>query len=213
GVLVTFEGGEGSGKSCQIEAVYRLLRRKRVPVLKTREPGGTPLAEKIRKLLVVSGSEPVEPSTELLLYAAARAQHMARVIQPALKKGKVVLCDRFTDATMAYQGYARGVPIPLVERCEQMATGGLKPDLTFLLDCPVTVGLKRAKKRLQKGKGRKEDRFEREAIAFHEKVRNGYLKIARSPKNRKRFELIDTRLPPKVVFEKILSGLKKHEIL
>ncbi|MBI1909791.1 MAG: dTMP kinase [Deltaproteobacteria bacterium] len=208
GVFITLEGGEGSGKSVLCQRLARLFKRR---ALVTREPGGTAVADKIRKILLVPSSEKIAPLTELLLYSAARAQHLQQKIIPALKKGKIVFCDRFTDATVAYQAYGRGLGLSLIQQCNQIATLGLKPDLTFLLDCPPEVGLKRARRRFQRQRGKKEDRLEREKISFHRRVRQGYLKLARAEK--KRFQIVDAQQEETVVFKKIVEGLKAYEIL
>ena len=183
GCFITFEGGEGSGKSTQARLLVETLRRAGVPVVHTREPGGTPVAEAVRRVLLTPGGD-VAPLTELLLYEAARAQHLAVVVRPALARGAVVVCERYTDATEAYQGHGRGLSLADIRRLNRVATGGLSPDLTFLLDVPVRRGL-RAARRLAKrvtadaSRSRGGDRMERESDAFHERVRRGYLALAR----------------------------------
>jgi len=169
GFLVTFEGIEGSGKTTQIGLTKTFIEEQGYPCLVTQEPGGVPLGAEIRRLLLDKGDLRIDPLAELFLLEANRTQHVSEVIRPALKKGLMILCDRYTDATIAYQGYGRGVAIPLIEEMNHVATGGLPPQRTILLDCPVTVGMARAKG---------EDRFEREDNAFHERVRAGYLRIA-----------------------------------
>ncbi|UCC66101.1 MAG: dTMP kinase [Deltaproteobacteria bacterium] len=169
GLLVTFEGIEGSGKSTQIGLVREFLEGDGYPCLVTKEPGGAPLGEGISGILLGRDDLRISPLAEVFLFGANRAQHVAEILRPALKEGKVVLCDRFTDATVAYQGYGRGVDVGLIEQVNRWATGDLMPDITILLDCPVELGMARAK-----GK----DRFEREGYTFHQRVREGYLRIA-----------------------------------
>jgi dTMP kinase len=167
----------------------------------TREPGGSPIAEKIRKILLNPDHAGMTPVSELFLYEAARAQHVKQVIEPLLKKGIVVLCDRFNDATVAYQGFGRGIDLELVETLNLASSQGLKPDITFLLDCPSDLGLKRAIRRNQLQSKGKEDRFERERIQFHRHVRAGYLSIAE--KEPGRVKVIDGCQGEEEVFEKI----------
>ena len=186
--LVTFEGGEGSGKSTQIKKLGETLSERGIPHLATREPGGTELGKKIRALLLQGEVGSIDPMTELMLYAADRAEHVRRMIMPALASGKIVLCDRFTDATVAYQGHGRRLDLKLIAELNDIATSGLKPTLTFLFDCPVEVGLKRSHSRLQKEKS-SEDRFEREALDFHQRVRQAYQNIA--AENTQRFCVLD----------------------
>ncbi|QNH05088.1 dTMP kinase [Pseudomonas sp. B11D7D] len=176
GLFITLEGPEGAGKSTNREYLAERLRERGIDVLLTREPGGTPLAERIRELLLDPSDEPMAADTELLLVFAARAQHLQQVIRPALAKGSVVLCDRFTDATYAYQGGGRGLSIERIAQLEQFVQGELRPDLTLIFDLPVEVGLARAAAR-----GRL-DRFEQEGRGFFEAVRQAYLqRAAQSP--------------------------------
>lgn len=172
GQFITLEGGEGVGKTTNLDFVRNHLKAHGLEVVVTREPGGTELAEKIRELLLRPSDEPITEMTELLLIFAARAQHIARVILPALEQGKWVLCDRFVDATFAYQGGGRGLSIPLIEQLEAMVVNGLKPDLTLLLDLPVAEGMARARARSAL------DRFEQEKLEFFELVRATYLNRA-----------------------------------
>ncbi|MBU4205198.1 MAG: dTMP kinase [Candidatus Omnitrophica bacterium] len=171
GLFITFEGPEGSGKSTHSKLLCEFLRRKSVRVLHTREPGGTVISEKIRKILLDPENKRMDVITEMLLYMAARSQIVKQKILPALKQGKVVVCDRFLDATLAYQGYAGGLDIKLIEDIGRLATGGLAPDLTFLLDIDSEQGLARA--------GNVKDRMERKSLTFHRSVRKGYLRIAK----------------------------------
>ena len=170
-LFITFEGGEGSGKSVQAKALYRRLSRLTVPALLTHEPGGTPCGNKIGRWLKWAEVKDISPLTELLLFNASRAQLVSEVIRPNLEKGKFVICDRYADSTTAYQSYGRGLGLEMVKAINNAATQGLKPDLIVLLDSPVEEGL--ARKRVKK-----QDRFEQEEIAFHQRVREGYLKLA-----------------------------------
>jgi dTMP kinase len=191
--FITLEGIEGCGKSTQAELLSRELHAETgCQVVATREPGGCPIANKIRAILLDADNRELVPLAELLLYAAARAQHVAEVIRPALAEGKIVLCDRYTDATTAYQGYGRALDLPLIENLAQLATGGLTPDLTILLDCPEEVGLKRAMARINASSGAREERFEQESLRFHHAVREGYLKLAAAHPDR--FIVVDGTL-------------------
>ena len=214
-LFITFEGVEGSGKSTQIQRLKKYLNRKGISCKVTREPGGVPIGEKVRKILLDPDHHEMVPMAELLLYEAARAQHVKEVIKPFLKKGGFVLCDRFSDATLAYQGYGRRIDIKWIDRLNRLASQGIKPDVTFLLDCPSDVGLKRALQRNQTLRQEREGRFEREEIQFHQRVRKGYLAIAK--KEPRRVKVIDTREGEERVFEKIrkivdnlISGKKKQ---
>lgn len=185
GKFITLEGGEGVGKTTNLDFVRARLEREGLDVVCTREPGGTPLAETIRSMLLDVRDEPMAPQTELLLVFAARAQHLAAVIEPALARGAWVLCDRFTDATYAYQGAGRGLDESAIATLEKLVQGELQPDLTLYLDLPPDA----AKERLG---GRDLDRIEREAGAFFERVRAGYLaRAARYP----RFRVVDAGAP------------------
>lgn len=192
--FITFEGIEGCGKTTQIRLLAEALQRSGKAVLLTREPGGCPIADKIRAILLDAGNSEMTPKTELLLYAAARAQHIDEVIKPALQRGTVVLCDRFTDATVAYQGYGRGLDQELISALNETATDKCRPDLTVLIDCPVETGLERAIARIEAGSAAdsthlREERFEKESRQFHQRVRNGYLSLAQA--SPERFILID----------------------
>jgi dTMP kinase len=187
GRFITLEGGEGVGKSTNLEFVATLLRAAGIDVLQTREPGGTPLAERIRQLIVAPAGEQVPPMAELLLMFAARAVHIENSIRPALAAGRWVLCDRFTDASYAYQGAARGLGDAPVRWLEQAVQGGLHPDLTLLLDADPAIGLARATAR---GAA---DRFEQERLEFFTRVRAGYL--ARAAAEPARFRTVDASRP------------------
>jgi len=191
--FITFEGGDGTGKTTQIRALERHLTDLGRSCLVTREPGGTPLGGLIRKVLLEVGDHEIAPATELFLYLADRAQHVNEVILPAIEAGKIVLCDRFTDSTVAYQGYGRGIELGLLRRLNDIADRGFRPDLTFLLDCPASVGLARTARRQGETERPSEDRFEREKIEFQEKVRAGFLEMARAEPQR--FRIIDALRP------------------
>ena len=178
GAFITFEGVEGCGKTTQIQLLEAHLRGQGREVVVTREPGGPPIAEAIRAILLDPEHHAMGPITELLLYAAARAQHVCEIIWPALALGKTVLCDRFADSTAAYQGAGRGVAPEQLQFLHDLATGGLQPDLTFLLDLSPAAGLARARNR-----GRA-DRLEQESLLFHERVREGFLALAAGAPNR-----------------------------
>lgn len=198
GLFITLEGPEGAGKSTNRDYLAALLRELGVDVVLTREPGGTPLAERIRELLLAPADEPMASDTELLLVFAARAQHLQQVVRPALTRGAVVLCDRFTDATYAYQGGGRGVPTERIALLEDFVQGALRPDLTLVFDLPVEVGLARAAAR-----GRL-DRFEQERLEFFEAVRSTYLqRAAQSPE---RYRVLDAAQPLDAVQQRI-AGL------
>ena len=186
GYFITFEGSEGCGKTTQIEALAKALEAQGKTVLITREPGGTLIGEKIRNLLQDPGHEnEISDMAELLLFSASRAELIASRIQPALKRGEIVICDRFYDSTYVYQGLGRAIDIDIVEQLNQITVGTLKPDLTILLDLDAKVGIDRAKSR-QSGEL---DRIENESLAFFEAVRNGYLELAK--KEPERFKTID----------------------
>lgn len=177
GLFITLEGNEGCGKTTQIKALYHYLKVSGVPVLLTREPGGTRIGNAIRTVLLDGRNHKMTPVCETLLYMASRAQLAREVILPALEKGQVVLCDRWVDATVAYQGYGGGIDVRWIESLGKVASQGAKPDLTIFLDLPVAVGLRRAKS------FKPADRIEQKKLSYHKKVRAGYLKIAsREPK-------------------------------
>jgi len=179
GLLITFEGPEGSGKSTQTQRLVQRFRAEARTVVHTREPGGTPTGEEIRRILQHdTGGEPICDETETLLFAASRAQLVRQVIEPALARGDIVVCDRFADSTLAYQGYGRGIDVGSVAAINGFALGGLVPDLTLVLDIDVGEGLARLGER-QRRSGLQPDRIEREALSFHNSVRRGYLRMAR----------------------------------
>ncbi len=189
GSFITFEGIEGCGKTTQMKLLAQHLAEKGFPVVVTREPGGCPISMKIRDILLDAANSRMVPLAELLLYAAARAQHVAEVIKPALDAGKIVLCDRFTDATVAYQGYGRQLDQSLIGELNRLAAGNVRPGLTVLIDCEVETGLKRANDRIEASTGAREERFELESVQFHQRVREGYLRLAAAEPDR--FIVID----------------------
>ena len=176
-LFITFEGGEGSGKSVQAKALFRRLSQSAIPALLTHEPGGTSFGQRLGRWLKWTKDADISPLTELMLFNASRAQLVAEVIQPSLKSGKVVISDRYADSTTVYQGYGRGLDLAMVKATNKAATQGLTPDLAILLDIPVEEGLARKKER-------KQDRFEQEALDFHRRVRQGYLELAKSEPER-----------------------------
>ena len=178
-LLITFEGGEGSGKTTQSQILYNALKEKGFDVTKTREPGGTKFAEIIREILVQGESNKINNISELFLFAAARADHVQKVIKESLKDNKIVICDRFIDSTLAYQGYAGRLDLDLVEEVNKISIGEIYPDLTFILDIDPTQGIERAL-----GENNKETRFEEKDIIYHKKIRDGYMNIARDNPNR-----------------------------
>lgn len=202
--FITFEGVEGSGKSTQIQILGRQLEASGHRVLITREPGGCPIADAIRAILLDSTNVDLVPRAELLLYAASRAQHVEQVIRPALAAGFIVLCDRFADATTAYQGGGRNLDSGLVVALNAMATDGLRPDLTLLFDIPVELGLARARHRNQHEALRDEGRFEMEELAFHRRVRTAYLTLA---ENEMRFRVIDATGEVDTVFARVAAAV------
>lgn len=206
GVFITFEGIEGCGKSTQAKRLGKSLGRMGIAHVMTLEPGGTEIGRKMRQVLLDSRNKHLTPLAELMLYAADRAQHVEEVIKPALRAGKWVICDRFSDATVVYQGAARGQDRTLIRLLNRVVTDGIQPHLTFLLDCPVEVGLRRARGRNMKG----QDRFEKEALSFHHKVRSGYLDLAR--KNKRRFVILDATANRKEIEALILRHLDRFLI-
>jgi len=200
-LFITFEGIEGCGKTTQIKRLAWRLEERGVKLISTLEPGGTRIGQDIRKVLLDSKNSHLAPLAELILYAADRAQHIEEVIKPALDQGKWVLCDRFFDATVAYQGSGRGLDMSLIKTLNDLVTKGIRPDLTLLLDCPPETGIERAVKRININGEAGQDRFEREKMEFHKRVREGYLEIARS--EQRRFAIIDATLSEDRVEEEI----------
>lgn len=203
-MFISFEGIEGSGKTTQIQLLAKALQAKSRKVLVTREPGGTKISDQIRKILLDAENKNMVPNCELLLYYAARAQHLEEQILPSLKSGMIVLCDRFVDATIAYQGFARGLDRKVLDDLEKIVLKNFKVGQSFLLDLPVEIGLQRARARAQKlSHSDREERFENEVVEFHHRVRDGYLKIA--AKEPDRFHVIDALRDVSVMHEEILK--------
>lgn len=188
GTFITFEGGEGAGKTTQIRHLADKLCDVGYDVVTTREPGGVPEAEKIRDLLVQKDGGDWDPLSECMLFFTARRMHIETLIKPALKEGKVVISDRFTDSTIAYQGYGHGFDLALINETRRLAIGDFKPDITFLLDLPVEEGLARSKARLEEVQSG-EDKFENLKLEFHQRLRDGFLSLAESEPER--FSIID----------------------
>ena len=193
-LFITFEGGEGSGKSLQTRALYRKLNRLAIPAILIHEPGSTVLGDKLTRLLKWARGTSISPMTELMLFNASRAQLLSEVVSPALKTGKIVICDRYTDSTIVYQGYGRLIDIETIRKVNSLATGNLKPDLTVLLDISPEAGFARKT-------GQEPDRFEKEDRAFHRRVRAGYLKLAEEEP--RRWLVVDAALPKEKIKQMI----------
>ena len=207
-MFITFEGIEGCGKTTQVKRLGDHLTDLGIPPILTLEPGGTRICQDIRSILLDTKNKELSPLAELFLYAADRAQHVEEVIRPALSQGKWVVCDRFFDATMAYQGYAREQDISLIKILNEKACPGIKPDVTVLVDCPVEVGLERALMRNKVLQQEEQARFEKEKMAFHEAVRKGYLQIAE--KEPERFVVVDGTLSIDELELAIFEHIKPH---
>ncbi len=207
-MLITFEGIEGSGKTTQADLLYTYLQKKGCNVIKTREPGGTGLGEALRDVLLRKEMR-VSSLAELLVFMAVRAQHMEEVISPAMAEGKIVLCDRFVDATYAYQGYGRSIDLGIIETFNRLVTKGVRPNLTILLDCDVDLAFKR-----KAAANQHMDRFERESLSFHRKIREAYLKLAEE--DTKRFFVIepgvDIESAHSTIRQKVEGLLESHGI-
>lgn len=213
GLFISFEGIEGAGKSTQVQHARRVLEQHGHRVCLVREPGGTPIGDQLRRLLLTPGEGPQSPLAELLLFCASRAELVETLILPALARGEMVLSDRFIDSTLAYQGHARGLPLDTIQSLNRIATGGLLPDLTFLLDLPVEDGLARASRRAQATEAMAtRDRFEAEALEFHRRVRQGFLACAAAEPQR--FVRLDARQTPEQlaqqIEEQLQHGLSRH---
>lgn len=206
-MFITFEGVEGAGKSTQIALAEAWLRARGLDVLTTRQPGGCGLGLTLRSILLDARNTHLDSTAELFLYLADRAQHVAEVIRPALAAGKTVLCDRYHDSTVAYQGFGRGLDVARLISLGEMATGGLTPDVTVVLDLPVEEGLARARSRnTDAGASQSEGRFEALELAFHQRVRDGFLKLAaREPR---RFTVADATGAPQAVFERVRAAVE-----
>ncbi|KAF1075130.1 dTMP kinase [Halodesulfovibrio sp. MK-HDV] len=206
-MFISLEGMEGSGKSTVLKKLHVWLESEGYDVVLTREPGGSELGKTLRALLLDAENTDITSEAELFLYLADRAQHVAQVIKPALEAGKVVLCDRYADSTVVYQGYGRGLDPNLLHSFNEVATTGLWPDVTLLLDVEPEIGLRRALSRnIEKGLSRAEGRFEAEAMEFHSRVREGYLTWAAL--NHKRFAVVDASVTPDGVFEQIVDRMR-----
>lgn len=209
-MFITFEGIEGVGKSTQVKALKDFLEANGREVVLLREPGGTALSEKIRAILLSTDTGDIDSVSELLLYSAARAELVSSVIEPALDEGKVVILDRFTDSTLAYQGYGRGLDLDFIENLNHKAGHGIVPIVTFLIDLPVEDGLKRALDNA-KSEGRTgPDRLEGESLDFHKRVRDGFLEIAKN--NTKRVEIIDGNQEIPVITQAICDIIEKLDL-
>lgn len=206
--FITFEGIEGSGKTTQIGRLSEYLTGRGVQHIVTREPGGTAIGERIRALLLDPGSADLVALAELFLYGAARVQHIDQVIQPAIAEGKVVLCDRFTDATIAYQGYGRELPMNVIRVVNSLAAAETHPDLTLLLDLEPESGLKRARTRNATSGDSSTTRFDDEELAFHQRVRRGYLEMARQETGRIR--VVSAEGPPEKVSRQVIQHVNRR---
>ncbi len=205
-MFITLEGIEGSGKTTQARYMLKLLQDRGYDCFMTREPGGTKIGEKIRAILLDPMSKKMDPLTELLLYNADRAQHIKEFINPLLSAGNTIICDRYYDATVVYQGFARELDIRLIKKLHELLFKDLKPDITILLDLPTEMGLSRAWKQINNGtRTSVETRFEEETLSFHEKVRSGYLELARLEPER--FRIIDASKNEKQVQKEIRKTL------
>jgi dTMP kinase len=199
GFFITFEGCEGSGKTTQTKKLFSYFKELNYSCILTCEPGGTVISNDIRKILLEKKNTSMFPITELFLYLASRSQHTEEIIRPALEKGEIVISDRFTDSSLAYQGAARNLSVDLVQKLNAIATGGIFPDITFLIDLEPKIGLERLK-----GK----DRIENEEIKFHQRVRKAYLSIAESEKPR--IKVLDGSTPEEVIFKNIIDTVQAH---
>lgn len=205
GTFITFEGGEGTGKSTQARRLADYLESRGEAVVLTREPGGTPSGEIVRRIVLAGGAEPLGGLAEAVLMYAARSDHLDRVIRPALEAGKIVICDRFSDSTMAYQGIVGGVDLELLQQMDAVVVGDTVPDVTFVMDAPVSQTLERARRETSKGSGKHAvpDRFEKQDRAIHEELRKAFLAIAlQAPR---RVHVIDATGSPEEVFGRILQ--------
>ena len=208
GIFITFEGIEGSGKTTLMELVAKSLGRHGRDCVLTREPGGTPLGLSLRRVLLDPSAAEISSTAELMLFAADRAQHVAEVVRPALDDDSIVLCDRFSDATIAYQGYGRGISLEIIAAVDSRARGVTVPDMTVLLDLPVETGLKRARSRNDGSNGPSESRIVDEELAFHQRVRDGYLQLSREEPER--FFVLDATLEPGRLAEALIDELARR---
>jgi dTMP kinase len=210
-MFISMCGVEGAGKTTQIQNLASYLKQKGKEVVVTREPGGTQIGKRIRRILLDPKSRNLDPKAELFLYAADRVQHIQELILPSLKQNKIVITDRFVDSTTVYQGFGRGLNMDLVEKINTMVLNGLKPDITFLLDLDPKEGLRRTQKQLHKGERMNtESRFEMENLRFHEKIRQGFLILAK--KEPDRFFIVDASKPEAKVRDQILGKIGEIQI-
>jgi len=209
-LFITFEGIEGSGKTTQIKILSKYLKSLGIKHILTREPGGTDFGNKLRELVLIPRFKSLEPLTELCIMLAARCDHVSKIIKKNLERGFLVLCDRFTDATIAYQGGGRKIDKRLIKKLNDLVTFGIKPNLTFLLDLPAEKGLKRARRRLSEVKSsQRESRFENETIKFHRRVRKAYLTLFKN--NRRRIQKINAEKTASEIAEEI-KGIILNEL-
>jgi dTMP kinase len=208
-MFITFEGIEGTGKTTQIARIKSYFEGQGKEVFLTREPGGSRVGQQLRQMLLHVENNDLTPITELFLYLADRAQHVAQVIRPELEAGRVVLCDRFADSTIVYQGFGRGLDTKVLKQLNEVAVDGVWPDLTIVMDIDPEIGLKRATLRnLEEGKAKEEGRFEAEHISFHRRIREGYLTWAAL--NRDRIKVADASSTPDDVFERVKAIIETH---
>lgn len=211
-MFITLEGPEGSGKSTQAALLARRLRRDGYDTVLTREPGGTKIGRQIRQVILSPANRRLAPEAELGLYFSDRAQHLRELVWPALASGKIVVCDRFTDSTLAYQGHGRGLPLSVVRSLDRIMTGNFRPDVTILLDIGAGEGLLRARRRnRERAVLRKEARFEGETLSFHERVRRAYLQMARREPDR--FVVVSAAGEPRAVHEEVWTKLRDARAL
>ena len=202
GLFITFEGPEGSGKSLQARRLADALRERGLPVVLTREPGGTPISDQIRQVILAPAHTAMTPEAEILLYSAARAQHVGQLVRPALAAGQCVVCDRYADSTLAYQGYGLGLDLDALRYITHFATGGLVPDLTLYLDCPVALGLERRRLAAERAGG-EWNRLDRKPVEYHERVRQGYLALVQADPHR--WRVVDATASPDAVHTAVLA--------
>lgn len=204
GLFITLEGPEGSGKSSAIKIVVEKLKALGYEIVMTREPGGTPISEQIRNVILDNNNTEEDPRTEALLYAASRRQHLVEKIWPAINKGKIVICDRYLDSSLAYQGHARGLGIDNILKVNEYATEGTFPDLTLLFDIEPEIGFER----INKNKNREVNRLDKEALSFHHKVREGYLLLSKRFSDR--YEVIDASKDLDTVVNNVYNAILKR---
>jgi dTMP kinase len=209
--FITLEGGEGSGKSTQAKLLFDYLKRHNINAILTREPGGSPGAELIRELLITGPIDRWSVTSEVLLLYAARVDHWQKIIQPSLESGKWVICDRFIDSTIAYQGYGKGIDIEFLQYVYKKVVGDFYPDCTFIFDIPAKIGLERAKKRMLETNTTTQERFESMGLEFHERVHKGFIEVAQ--KNQNRCKIIDAQKTPQDIHQEIIDYLQpKNDI-